>query len=115
MPEDMDRESYTPAADFLFIVNNKVENLDKPSAEFSHLTVAQLLFLSKQACPDIQTAITFLMFLGTITQYKKLLLAHIIQYLWGTQNMYLTLEAKDLHVIKWYIDGSFAPEVVNKT
>ena len=60
MPEDMDVESNTPAANPLFNVNNKADKLDELSMEVFHSTVARLLFLCKWAQPDIQTAIAFL-------------------------------------------------------
>jgi hypothetical protein len=66
--------------------------LNKELAEFFHHVVAQLLFLCKRARPNNQTTISFLC--TRVKQfdaddYKKL--SHVIQYLWGTLNLNLTL------------------------
>lgn len=108
---NMDGESATPAANHLFDVHPDTENmlLDRTDADFFHTNVAKLLFLCKQARPDIQTAVLFL-----CTRVKKLdkddykKLTRVMQYLCGTREMVLTLEASDLQIIKWWIDASFA-------
>ena len=59
--------------------------------------------------PDIQTAVAFLTTRVTALDeddYKKL--ARVMKYLRGTKTMPLTLEADNLQVIKWWIDGAFA-------
>ena len=38
--------------------------------------------------------------------YKKL--KRVMQYLRGTRKLFLTLEANELSIIKWWVDGSFA-------
>jgi hypothetical protein len=38
--------------------------------------------------------------------YKKL--TRLVKYLRGTPKPYLTLEADDTHIVKWWIDTSFA-------
>jgi hypothetical protein len=70
---------------------------------------AQLLFLSKRARPDIQTAVAFLctrVKSPDEDDWKKL--ARVIKYLRGTASMPLTLEACNLQVIKWWVDASYA-------
>jgi hypothetical protein len=41
-----------------------------------------------------------------VDDYKKL--NRVMQYLRGTNDLYLTLEADNLHILKWWVDGSFA-------
>jgi hypothetical protein len=71
--------------------------------------VAKLLFLSKRARPDIQQAVAFLttrVLSPDNDDYKKL--GRIVRYLRTYPNLPLTLEADDTHIIKWWIDASFA-------
>jgi hypothetical protein len=60
IPEEFTGHAATPAANHLFQVNEKAWKLtDENSEKFHHLTV-KLLYLSKRACPDLQTAVAFL-------------------------------------------------------
>jgi hypothetical protein len=60
-PPNMDSKSPTPAASHLFDVNNDSPVELCPSREDTfHPMTAQLLFLSKRARPDMQTAVAFL-------------------------------------------------------
>jgi hypothetical protein len=59
-PDDMDGEAPTPAAAYLFQVNPEASKLDANNKEMFHRIVAKLLFLSKWARPDLQTAMAFL-------------------------------------------------------
>ena len=73
-----------------------------------HHNVAKLLFLCKQAQPDLQTAVAFLCTCVKTPDeddYKKL--AWAMHYLRATAQLPLTLEADTLQVIKWWIDGAF--------
>ena len=47
LPEDMNGENTTPAANFLFDVDDDCENLDAETAEFFYHNTAKLLFLCK--------------------------------------------------------------------
>lgn len=109
-PVDMNGEAVTPAAEHLFTLNEvDPEKLDEPGSELYHRLVAKLLFLSKRSRPDIQTAVAFLTtrVRGPDTDdYKKL--SRVIRYLRESKELYLTLEADDMHVMKWWIDASFA-------
>ena len=63
----------------------------------------------KRARPDIQTAVAFLttrVMAPDEDDYKKL--ARVMKYLRGTRTMPLTLEADNLQLVKWWIDGAFA-------
>ena len=52
--EDMKGESATPAAHHLFDIAEDATKLLQADADIFHQFVAQLLYLSKMACPDIQ-------------------------------------------------------------
>jgi hypothetical protein len=60
LPEDMSGEAPTPAAMHLFQVDPNAQKLDVATKEMFHQNVAKLLFLSKRARPDLQTAVAFL-------------------------------------------------------
>ena len=109
LPEDMDGMATTPAAEHLFKVNETPTYLNEKEAMFFHHNVAKLLFLCKRARPDIQAAVAFLS--TRVTQpdcddYKKL--GRAMKYLQKTITLTLTLEADELQLIQWWIDGAFA-------
>jgi hypothetical protein len=110
VPDDMRAGiSVTPAAGHLYEVNKNAEPLDKSMSENFHTLTAKLLFLSKRARPDLQQAIGFLttrVKKPDIDDWKKL--KRVIQYLRGTQDLNLTLEADSTHVVKWWVDAAFA-------
>ena len=56
----MDGTVNTPAADHLFLINPNLTLLDAETTTLFHHLVTKLLFLSKHACLDIQTAVAFL-------------------------------------------------------
>ena len=109
LPEDMNGTATTPAAEHLFKVNETPTYLNEKDAMFFHHNVAKLLFLCKRSRPDTQTAVAFL---STRVQhpdhddYKKL--GRVMKYLRNTITLPLTLEADDLQLIHWWIDGAFA-------
>ena len=109
-PEEMKGTARTPAAPHLFKVNKKDPQLLGPEKKkiFVHL-VMQGLYLSQRGRPDVRTAIAFLC--GRLRDpdeddYKKL--ARMMQYLRGTKEIVLTLQANDEGVIRWWIDASYA-------
>ena len=109
LPEDMEGTATTQAAEHLFKINKEPTYLDEADAMFFHHNVAKLLFLCKRARPDLQTTVAFL---STRAQrpdsddYKKL--ARAMKYLQKTVTLPLTLEADDLKLVHWWIDGAFA-------
>jgi hypothetical protein len=108
LPPDMNGENSTPAASFLFDVDEDCERLDEETSNLFHHNTAKLLFLCKRARPDIQTAVAFLCtrVKGPDTDdYKKL--TRVMKYLRGTVNMPLTLEANGSAIFKWWIDASY--------
>jgi hypothetical protein len=109
IPTDMRGEAATPAANHLFEVNEDGEKLDEETAQLFHHYVAKLMFLCKRARPDTQTAVAFLctrVKAPDHDDYKKL--GRVMKYLRGTIDMPLTLEANNLHIIKRWVDASYA-------
>ncbi len=108
-PADMNGVSVTPAANHLFEVNKKPILLDEKTSDCFHSMTSKLLFLAKQERPDIQVAVAFLttrVKSPDEDDYKKL--ARVIRYLRMTKGLTLTLEADKTHIIKWWVDASFA-------
>ena len=111
-PNDFDGTSPTPAAKHLFEIDASTQNMPLLTAEkkkTSHHITAQLLFLSKRARPDIQTAVASLTTRVTrpeVHDWKKL--GRVIKYFRGTADLDLTLEAESLNIIKWWADGAFS-------
>jgi hypothetical protein len=71
--------------------------------------VAKALFVCKRARPDIHTAVTLLCTRvrdPNDSDWKKLI--RLLEYINGTRDDVLTLVADDLHLLKWYVDASFA-------
>ena len=109
LPADMAGVATTPAAEHLFKINDTPTHLTDADAMLFHHNVAKLLFLCKRARPDLQTAVAFLS--TRVKQpdhddYKKL--ARAMKYLRNTITLPLTLEADDLQLVHWWIDGAFA-------
>jgi hypothetical protein len=108
-PASMNGTAATPAANHLFEINATSSKLCPEDAETFHHITAQLLYLSKRARPDIQTAVSFLctrVVQPDTDDWKKL--GRCIRYLRGTKDLGLTLEAETHGVIKWWIDASYA-------
>jgi hypothetical protein len=110
----------TPAAAHLYEVKLDAvdDQLDKDMAEQFHTFTAKLLFLSKRSRPDLQQAVGFLttrVKAPTLDDWKKL--KRVIKYLRGTQDLCLTLEADNAHIIKWWVDATFAvhPDMRSQT
>ena len=109
VPEEMSGHAATPAAHQLFTVNDKAEKIsDEKSKQYHHLT-AKLLYLSKRARPDLQTAVAFLckrVKQPDVDDWKKL--GRCLRYLRGSKELVLTLESDGSGAIQWWIDASFA-------
>jgi hypothetical protein len=59
LPDEMDGEAPSPAANHLFTVDDKQTKVDEKKAKFFHEYTANTLFLCKRARPDLQTAVAF--------------------------------------------------------
>ena len=98
-----------PAANHLFDINPECEKLSSVEANEFHHFVVKLLYLAKWTRPDILLAVAFLctrVKRPDQDDYKKL--GHCLSYVQGTKELCLTLEAKNMSVIHWWIDTSFA-------
>ena len=109
-PKSMSGIAATPANDDLFDrYDDDSPKLGEVEKEAHHTLVAKLLFLAKRSRPDVLTPVSYLTTRVTCpnqADWKKL--SRVIQYLRGTQEMFLTLEAENINVVKWWVDGSFA-------
>jgi hypothetical protein len=108
-PADMAGTAVTPAGDHLFQISMNPEYLGDSASELFHTFTAKLLFLCKRARPELQTAIAFLTTRvkhPDTDDYGKL--SRVIKYLRGAPDLALTLEGDNAHVIKWWVDASFA-------
>ena len=111
LPQDMNGMAMTPAGENLFDTrpDNERVLLDNDTKEFFHHNTAKLLFLSRRARPDIQLAVSFLttrVQSPDVDDYRKL--RRCMQYLRATKDLPLTLEANNLHLIRWFADASYA-------
>jgi hypothetical protein len=93
----------------LFTVNEDCVKISGEKAVEFHNLVAKTLYATKRARPDTCTAIAFL---TTRVQepdkadWKKLV--HLMRYLRGSRKMPLILSANGSHILKWWVDASFA-------
>jgi hypothetical protein len=94
-PYDIDKIASTPATDDLF-GEGSGPVLDKDMAKVFHTWVANSLFACKRARPESSNQ----------DDWKKLM--RLLEYIKGSLKDVLVLKADDLHVIKWYVDASFA-------
>ena len=99
----------TPANENLFKENKNSPPLSKECAEEFHTTIAQGLFVSKQARPDIQPTIAYLCTRvknPTMDDWNKLL--RLMSYLKRTKEDVLTLRMDRTNQLQWWIDAAFA-------
>lgn len=110
-PEAITSTSPTPAANHLFNVRDEKDRvlLDETRARAFHHAVAQLLFATIRCRRDIQTAVSFLctrVKSPDEDDWKKL--RRVLQYLRATLYLPLTLEVRNMSLIRWFVDASFA-------
>lgn len=100
---------YVIAYNVMGKVNQDAKKLLTSMTTMYHSITAKLLFSCKLARPDVQTALAFLcthVSISDIDGYKKL--KCVVCYLRRTNELYLTLEATDLCIMKWRADALFA-------
>jgi hypothetical protein len=108
-PEDSTATASTPAATYLFEVNDDCTNLSEPKRKILHSITAKLLFVTKRARPDISVPMAFLSSRVTKADeedWKKL--KRLLQYIHGTINMPLTLSIDSMSIMKTWVDASYA-------
>ena len=101
--------SKTPAGAQLFSVSDDGIKLNRKEADAFHRNVARLLFLSKRARPDLQTAVAFLctrVQSPDVDDNKKL--GRVMRYLRETIFLPLVLGWDETGNIYWSVDASFA-------
>ena len=109
LPADMTGTAASPAGDHLFKTNDKCEKLSVEKKETFHHYTAQLLFLSKRARPDLQTAVAFLctrVHSPDQDDWKKL--ARVLKYLQQSAHLPLILGSDNKGNIYWLVDAAFA-------
>jgi hypothetical protein len=108
-PDGMKGMAVTPAHSKLFQVNQESEKLDAKNIDWFHRTVARLLFASKRARPDLQTAVAYLctrVACPDKDDYGKL--KKLIEYLRESIYLPLILGWDESGVLTWSVDASFA-------
>lgn len=108
-PQEFPGTAPTPAARHLFDTSDDASKLSDERSATLHHFVAKSLYLAKRARPDIQLTVAFLCTRvqdSDAHDWKKL--GRLIQYLRGTKELALTLEASEGHIIKWWVDSAFA-------
>ena len=88
---------------------SKGKLLNTEMADGFHTYVAKGLFASTRGRPDSHTVVLLMMTRvkePRESDWEKLL--HYMRFMKHTKDAVLTLSADNLHVIKWYVDASFA-------
>ena len=100
----------SPAAGHQFETNTEDPKLlSLPEREVFHHRVAQLLYLSKRARPDIQLPIVYLYTrIQEANTDDNAKLGLITRYLDGTIGLPLILTTDESGKIQWHVDASFA-------
>ena len=116
IPEYIKGESATTAAHHIFDIAKDATKLSQANADLFHHFVAQLLYLSNRARPDIQLSVPFLCTIvrGPDTDgYKKLV--RVMTYIQGTIGLPLIFSIDKSGNIKWYVDAAFAVHYVMRS
>jgi hypothetical protein len=93
------------APDNLFKVDEDCEKLPPEKAVEFHNLVAKTLYATKQARPDICTAIAFLtMRVQAPDKDDWNKLTHLMKYLRGTCMLPLILNANRTDILEWWVD-----------
>jgi hypothetical protein len=107
-PHPITKKAHTPAAEDLFAEGDG-PSLNPENSKVFHTWVAKCLFACKRARPDIHPPTTLLCTRvkgPNEDDWRKL--TRMLEYIHGTRDDVLRLAADDLHVVKWYVDASFA-------
>lgn len=98
----------TPAKQDLLEVREDAEKLDERRRTVFHSITALLLFVSKRACPDIVTTISFLctrLARANVNDWRKL--KRLLQYLRTMIDLELIIRADALGAYKTYINVAY--------
>ena len=97
------------SAHHLFYIAEDATKLSQADTDLFHHFVAQLLYLSKRAHPNIQLAVSLLcnrVRVPDTDDYKNM--ARVMKYIQGTIGIPLILLIDKSGNIKWYVDAAFA-------
>jgi len=110
LPPHMRGSASSPAAAHLFETNTEdPELISLLEREIFHHRVAQLLYLSKRARPDIQLPIAYLCTrIQVANKDDEAKLARVTRYLDGTIGLPLILAMDKSGKMQWHVDASFA-------
>ena len=106
--EDIISTTTTPAGLHLFDINDECPKLDKARSERFHHVVTKLLYLSKSARPDIETAVAFLCTRvpkSDEDDWKEL--RRLSMYFNGTMNIPRIIGATSLTDLYSWVDASY--------
>lgn len=98
----------TPVYDNLFQANDNARSLDTDKADYFQRMTAQLLFISKRACPDIQVVIVFFctrVKRPNMKDYRRL--NWVIKYLRGIIHLPLLVGWDETGVVTWNVNAVF--------
>ena len=106
-PEPLEKPVKTPAGEHLLKVNVDCAKLDEKRARLFHTLKSRNLFVSKRSREDILPNTAF--FRTRVKEpdkddWKKL--GRCLKYLKETVNDVIVLSANDIHVLKWWVEGS---------
>ena len=108
-PELLDKIVTSPASNHIFEINEHAKKLPEEKREKLHSIVAKLLFVSTRGRPDLHLPISFLTSRVTKADeddWKKL--KRLMQYIKNTLDLKLTLSAKNMNIVKWWVDAAYA-------
>ena len=106
--EEIARSAATPAKPYLFNVRKGSKALDDKKSDNFHSVVAALLYVSRRCRLDIQTAIGFLTTrVSTPTEDDWDKLRRVLQYLYGTIDLELTVGGKSLTDMEAWVDVAY--------
>jgi hypothetical protein len=102
LPDEMDGEARSPAANHLLTVNDDQIKVDEKKAQLFHTYVEKTLFLCKWERPDLQTEVAFLSTrVKSCDEDDTKKLIRMLQFLRAARGDFLTLSADSLHNVRW--------------
>ena len=107
-PDEIKSTSTSPAAEYLFEVDEECELLPECHRKILHSIVAKLLYVATKGRPDLYVPIVFLtsrVSKANQDEWKKL--ARLLSYVKGTKALVLTLSVDSLNVVNWYVDAAY--------
>jgi hypothetical protein len=115
---EINSKATSPAGKGLFELDPTSPLLAPAESDRFHSVVAKQLYVAIRARPNLLLAVSFLctrVAKSTVQDQRKL--KRLLQYIYGTIDITLTLGADDLHSIRTWVDASYAvhPDVRSHT